>query len=295
MAKEKQNQSNKIISDLKAIWKLIISIWLAVIFIVFLILLVSQRYIFFHPWNDVSSYEQLKTISDFEEVNIINDGKNLNWWMYYNNPKWEKSPLVIYFGGNAQNSSNTVSHFLNQWIFDYFEWYNVLMMDYPGYGYSEWKIGEKAMFNAALAIYEWATSQPDIDENNIIIMGYSIWTWVATYCASKNNVKWLILIAPYDRALSLYNNAINIFHWPVKLLAKYKFDSLSYSENIDTKVQVVTSYDDEVISYKFSQNLSDNFKNHNDIVILDNNVMHSDYFSQSKVLETIKAYLSEKL
>jgi hypothetical protein len=79
------------------------------------------------------------------------------------------------------------------------------------------------------------------------------------------------------------------------LLAKYKFDSLSYSENIDTKVQVITSYDDEVISYKFSQNLSNNFKNHKDIVILDNNVGHSDYFSQNIVLDTIREYLSERL
>ena len=252
-----------------------------------------QKYIFFYPWNDTSSYEQLQKNSDFEEVNIVSDGENLNGWLYYNNPKWEKCPLVIYFGGNAQNSSNTMTYFLNSWIFDYFEWYNVLMMDYPEYGYSEWTIEEEVLFKVAMDIYEWAASQLDVDENNIVIMGYSIWTWIATYCASKNNIKWLILIAPYDRAMSLYNNAINIFHWPLKLLAKYKLDSLSYAKDIDVKVQVITSYDDEVISYKFSQNLSNNFKNHNDIVILDKNVRHSDYFWQTKVLDTIKAYLSE--
>ena len=79
------------------------------------------------------------------------------------------------------------------------------------------------------------------------------------------------------------------------MLAKYKFDSLSYSENIDVEVQVITSYDDEVINYKFSQNLSDNFKNHKDIIILDNNVMHADYFSQNVVLNTIREYLSERI
>ena len=109
-----------------------------------------------------------------------------------------------------------------------------------------------------------------------------------------NKVKGLILIAPYDQALSLYNNAINIFHGPLKLLAKYKFDSLSYSENIDTEVQVITSYDDEVINYEFSQNLSNNFKNHKNIIILDN-VKHNDYFSQNMVLNTIKEYLFERL
>lgn len=280
-------------SELKRLWKIIALIYLTIIFIVFLIILESQKKIFFHPWNDTSSYNQLKNISDFEEINIISDDKNLNWWMYYNNPRWEKSPLVIYFGGNAENSSNAMSYFLDSWIFDYFEWYNVLMMDYPEYGYSEWTIEEEVLFKVAMDIYEWAASQLDVDENNIVIMGYSIWTWIATYCASKNNIKWLILIAPYDRAMSLYNNAINIFHWPLKLLAKYKFDSLSYAKDIDVNVQVITSYDDEVISYKFSQNLSNNFKNHNDIVILDKNVRHSDYFWQTKVLDTIKTYLSE--
>ena len=280
---------------LRTIMKIVISVFVVVIFIVCLILRISQKYIFFHPRNDVLSYEQLQKISDFEEVNIVSDGKNLNWWMYYNNPRWEKSPLVIYFGGNAQNSSNTMAHFLSQWIFDYFGWYNVLMVDYPEYGYSEWKISEETMFKVAMAIYEWAVSQPDIDAENIVIMWYSIWTGIATYCASMNKVRGLILIAPYDRALSLYNNAINIFHGPMKLLVKYRFDSLSYSENIDTEVQVITSYDDEVISYKFSQNLSDKFKNHKDIIILDNNVKHSDYFSQYIVLNTIRTYLSERL
>ena len=282
-------------SALKTICKTLIFIFVILLFVICLILIISQKYIFFHPWNDVSSYEQLQKIPDFEEINIESYGKNLNWRMYYNNPKWEKSPLVIYFGGNAQNSSNTMTYYLNSWIFDYFEWYNVLMVDYPEYGYSEWTIGENAMFKAANDIYNRAINQPDVDAENIVIIGYSIGTGVATYCASTNNVKWLVLIAPYDQALSLYNNAINIFHGPLKLLAKYKFDSLSYSKNIDIEVQVITSYDDEVINYKFSQNLSDNFKNRKDIIILDNNVKHSNYFSQDIVLKTIKDYLSERL
>ena len=151
------------------------------------------------------------------------------------------------------------------------------------------------MLKAANDIYNWAVNQLDVDADNIVIIGYSIGTGVATYCASQHKIKGLILIAPYDKALSLYNNAINIFHWPLKLLAKYKFDSLSYSNDIDTEVQIITSFDDELISYKFSQNLSNHFKNHKDIIILDNNVKHNDYFSQDIVRNTIKEYLSERL
>ena len=120
-------------STLKIICKTLIFVFVVILFIVCFVLSISQKYIFFHPRNDLSSYEQLHKISDFEEVNIISDGKNLNWWIYYNNPKWEKSPLVIYFGGNAQNSSNTMAYYFDSWIFEYFGWYNVLMVDYPEY------------------------------------------------------------------------------------------------------------------------------------------------------------------
>jgi len=65
-------------SVLKVICKTLIFIFVVALFIVCFILSISQKYIFFHPWNDVSSYEQLQEISDFEEVNIESDGKNLN-------------------------------------------------------------------------------------------------------------------------------------------------------------------------------------------------------------------------
>ena len=91
MTKRGKSQNDKIISDLKAIWKSIVRICLAVTFVFLIIILGAQKYIFFHPWNDAPSYEQLKTISDFEEVNIISDGKNLIFL-------WRKNePLQYYF------------------------------------------------------------------------------------------------------------------------------------------------------------------------------------------------------
>ena len=239
---------------------------LTCIFVLFVLILCCfifrevQRFIFFHPWNNEAAYEQLKEIPDLEEVNIDNNWDNLNGWLYYNNQKWEKSPLLIFFQGNAQCSSNTMLSFWTQWILNYFSWYNVLIVDYPWYWYSEGSIWEKAMFNAADAVYQRAVKQNSVDPNNIVIMGYSIWTWIATYCASNNKVNWLILIAPYDNALNLYNSVLNIFYGPMKLLAKYRFDSLSYAKNVDSEVQIITSYNDETINYELSQNLLEGFR-----------------------------------
>ena len=65
----------------------------------------------------------------------------------------------------------------------------------------------------------------EVDKDNIVIMGYSIGTGVASYCASTNEANGLILLAPYDNALSLYNDAIDIFHGLLKKITKYSFDS----------------------------------------------------------------------
>ena len=254
-----------------------------------------QKYMFFYPWNDTLSHRQLKKYTDFVEVNIMNEGRKLNGWMFYNNPKNVKSPLVIYFGGNAENSSNTMSFFFTQDMFRFYKGYNVLMVDYPGYGYSEGDTGEESMFSAADDIYDWATRQSDVDANNIVVLGYSIGTGVATYCASEKNVNGLILVAPYDEAMSLYNGAINSFYGPMRSLAKYRFNSLLYAKTVETEVQVITSYDDEVIDYKLSQKLSDAFEHHKEILILDNDVSHGEYFTQYKVMNTIYEFLQERL
>lgn len=75
---DKENHSDLIKTAIKSTLKSIATICLSVLFIVFLILIFSQKHIFFYPWNDTSSHEQLQKNSDFEEVNIVSDGKNLN-------------------------------------------------------------------------------------------------------------------------------------------------------------------------------------------------------------------------
>lgn len=166
-----------------------------------------------------------------------------------------------------------------------------MIVDYPGYGLSEGKTSDKTMFNTALKAYDYATSLDYVDNNNIVVLGYSIGTGVSTYLASERTVNGLILVAPYDRALSLYNYYVNIFYGPLKLLARYKFDSISYAQKVNVTPLIITSYDDEVINYKLSLNLSRYFKYGSKILTLDNNVKHNDYFSQGEVLNSIYDYL----
>lgn len=73
--KDKDISQNK---GLKTIFCTFIIIVFLSLFIVCTILWISQKYIFFHPRNDITSHEQLQKNPDFEEVNIVSDGKILN-------------------------------------------------------------------------------------------------------------------------------------------------------------------------------------------------------------------------
>ncbi len=145
------------------------------IFIVSLIIgiLSIQEDSFFYPWHDEKSYNYLLNEPNFEQINIDNNGKLLNGWIKYES-KEEKLPLVIFFAGNAQNSSNTCYSFLANDIFKYFEGYNFMIVDYPGYGLSSGTPSDKTMFESALKIYDYACTLDNIDTNNIVILGYSI-------------------------------------------------------------------------------------------------------------------------
>lgn len=267
------------------------------IFIVSIVVLIIgwnklQEYIFFHPWNDIISYKKLQEIDEFKEIKIKNDEVNLSGWFWNIGNKDGKNPLVIFFGGNAQNSSNTLyNYYQSGTMKNVFGNYNLMLIDYPGYGMSKGKPSDDSMFIASKYIFEYATKMSEVNIDNIVIMGYSIGTGVASYCASENDASGLILVAPYDKALSLYNDAIDSFHGSVASLAKYSFDSSTYAENVTEPTLIFTSKKDEVINYKHSLDLAGHFSKLDDVVILEN-VNHNGYFSQTEVLNTITDFLN---
>ena len=273
-------------------------VFIIIIIIMFLIVLLIawnsfQEDIFFHPWNDLVSYKELQKIDEFKEIKIKNDEVELSGWFWNIQNVEKKSPLVIFFTGNAQNSSNTLyNYYLSNNIKDIFGNYNLMIIDYPGYGMSKGKPSDDSMFVASNYIFEYASNMNEVEKDNIVIMGYSIGTGVASYCASKNDASGLILVAPYDKALSLYNDAIDSFHGSVQSLAKYSFDSTTYAEDVKELTLIFTSKADEVINYRHSLDLAGHFSELDDVIILEN-VNHNGYFSQTQVLNGISEFLKK--
>ena len=114
-----------------------------------------QESMFFYPSHDSGAYSILSQNTEFEEIKISykNNGY-LCGWMKYNVDKNEVAPLLIFFGGNAQNSSATCLNYQENDIYKYYNEYNFLMVDYPGYGISDGTPSDKNMFEAATLIYD---------------------------------------------------------------------------------------------------------------------------------------------
>lgn len=247
-----------------------------------------QPSLFFYPWHDSAKFSALMNDDNFTNITVESGEYTLNGW--YKASDADNAPLLIFFGGNAMNSSNMCYKFSVNNTYAYFGDYAFLTVDYPGYGLSKGKPSDENMLQAALDIYDYALTLDNINTNKIVIMGFSIGTSPATYLASQRDVNGLILLAPFDNALSLYNSRLDIFHGPMKLLARYEFDSIKYAQDVKTKPLVIASKADESIPYGLSGRLQQSFAQKEDMVILDN-LQHNDIIMNGKALKAIQEYL----
>lgn len=252
------------------------------------ILLFSDE-MFFYPNQDTESYEKNHKYENYEEIQFNKDKKEFSGWLL--KKEEGRAPLVIYFGGNGECSARRF-HTNKESDWDYFDGYNFMMVDYPGYGNSKGTPSDESMFDMALKTYDYAITREDVDSDNIVIMGYSIGTGVATYLASQRNIRGLILMAPYDEGISLYNSMLNIFHGPLKYLVRNKFESIKYAKSVDIQPLLLVSKADELIPYESSILLSDTFPNGSILHSL-KDIKHNFFWGNKEVFENVNKYLQE--
>lgn len=251
-----------------------------------------QEKMLFYPSNSVDCFEQLQSDPSFRKISVTaKDGTRLSGWL---RPGSEagKAPLLLYFGGNGQNSSKTFSGFLKQGIFSSFNGYGVMMVDYRGYGYSEGKPDDRTMFSDALDIYDYAVKQPYADPSRVVPLGYSIGTGEAVYLASQRRTAGLVLVAPYYSGQDLYNGMLDIFHGPMTMLIRYRFDTEKYAPQVACRPLVFTSKTDEMIGWKQSEALSKRFPSGARLELIDG-ATHNTYFKSKVMTGEIQDYLTK--
>jgi len=167
------------------------------------------------------------------------DKTQLHGWLL-KKPDIEKSPLVIYFGGNAEEVSGMAYHFER---FDG-DW-ALLLINYRGYGLSKGKPSEKNLKNDAIAIYDTITQRSDINTDCIVAMGRSLGTGVAIHLAAHRPLNGLILVSPYDSITRVMQR--HLPYIPISQLLKHPFNSLALAPSITTPMLALVGQQDTLI------------------------------------------------
>jgi len=157
--------------------------------------------------------------------------------------------VLLYFHGNAGDLSRWGT--IAQYYVD--KDYDVLIMDYRTYGKSLGKLSEKGFYNDAQYCYDYLLKQ--YSENKITVYGRSLGTGIASYIASKNNPKQLILETPYYSILDVAKYRFPMF--PVKMLLRYHFPTYQYLPNSSCPITIIHGTDDNLVPYASGKKLGE--------------------------------------
>ncbi len=143
---------------------------------------------------------------------------------------------VIYFGGNAEDVSQSLAP-----LAEAYPQHAVYLLHYRGYGGSGGTPSEEALTHDALALFDQVhKTHPDV-----IVIGRSLGSGVATRLASQRPVTQLVLVTPYDSLRALAAAQFPVF--PVRWLLKDHFDSGHHAAQVRAPALLMAAEHDEVI------------------------------------------------
>jgi uncharacterized protein len=158
-------------------------------------------------------------------------------------------PLVIYFGGNAEE----VTSFAPGVARAYGE-RAVLLVNYRGYGESGGRPGEAALVSDGVELFDWAARRGDLARSRIALHGRSLGSGVAVQVAAARPARCVILTSPFASALDI---ARDMYPWlPVAWLLRHPFDSAARAPQLRMPALFLMGEADTLIPQRHSQRLA---------------------------------------
>jgi esterase/lipase len=123
-------------------------------------------------------------------------------------------------------------------------------------------------------------------EENIIVLGYSIGSGIASKLASVNSPKQLILQAPYFSMVDMMRQE---YPFVPTFLLKYKLNTNEYIKNCDMPITLFHGKEDAIIDVNSSLKLNKLIKSTDELIILENQGHNgiTDNVEYQKVLRRI--------
>lgn len=165
-------------------------------------------------------------------------------------PAREGKPTVVYFHGNGADwqSSVVATDRLTP------HGYGVLAAEYRGYRGNPGTPSERGLYEDGRAAVGWLRER-GVDPEEIVLIGNSIGSGVATQLATEMQPRALVLISPFT---SLPQVAGEKLWWlPVRLLLRDQYDNRSKLPGVDAPVLLLHGDADTLIPHHHSQSLAE--------------------------------------
>ena len=191
------------------------------------------------------------------------------------------APLIIYYGGNAEDVTWQV---FEPWP----EGWALALVNYRGYGASEGRPSERALFADAEVVLDALARRPDVDAMRIVLVGRSLGTGVATHVAARRPVRGVVLISPYDSMVALARHHYPFL--PVRWLLRHRFDSIARAPGIKVPLLAIAGDRDAVVPIERSRRLFEAWGGPKRWVVIPG-ANHDDLGGQRPFWEAIRAFL----
>lgn len=253
-----------------AFWKSFLRVVITVYLIFGLLLVIFQRDFLYHPTEDVThdlEVEQYRNDDVTIELIVLNPGM---------------PNAFLYFGGNAENVVYTAYEFKQ-----HFDDTTVYLMQYRGYGGSEGEPSEEALYSDAELVYNNIHERHD----ELAVMGRSLGSGIAVYLAALKDIRRLMLVTPYD---SIENIAAGFYpFYPVSLVLKDRYDSISKVADIKADILVLAAEFDQVIPRNSTMNLVETFPRARVTMLELKSVGHNNISVNREYYPSIKKFISQ--
>lgn len=155
--------------------------------------------------------------------------------------------LILYFHGNTRSIKGWAKY-----AQDFFRYrYDVVLVDYRGFGKSTGKRSEYDMLNDMQFVYKTLTDR--YGELHMIVYGRSLGSGFATKIASDNNPRYLILDAPYFSFKKVIQRFLPIL--PVRWLLRYHLRTDLWIPKVKCHTYILHGTNDWLIPISNSEEL----------------------------------------
>jgi len=204
-----------------------------------------QEYFIFKPEKLPASFQFKYTIPFTELFFNMEDGAIINGLLF---PVQNSKGLVIYLHGNSRSIKGW-----SKYAKDFMQHgFDVVMVDYRGFGKSIGSRNERALKNDMQHVYQYLTQK--YPESQIIIYGRSLGSGFAAKLASQNHPRMVILDAPYYSLSKVAERFLPFL--PIPWILKYNVRTNAVIKYVRCPIRIIHGTKDRLIPISASEDLA---------------------------------------